>query len=160
MSLKEEYNEKKKELAEDYSEAKEKVGKAYESGKKATKKFFKRLFLALAGLAVLGAIGFFLWANYTYSEGSRTGYLIKMSRKGNVLKTYEGQLNLGGFKAEGDDSNIIGNVWNFSVKEEFLYKELGELEGKKVTIKYREKKKALPWQGDTPYFVYDVEVKE
>jgi hypothetical protein len=100
-----------------------------------------------------------LWCNWTYSDGTRTGYLIKISEKGYVFKTYEGQLNLGGFQ-DSDQGNIVGNTWNFSLKDDALYKRLGELEGKKVSLSYKEINKSMPWQGDTNYFVYDVKKKE
>ncbi len=107
---------------------------------------------------VVGGGVYMLYANWTYSDGTRTGYLIKISEKGYIFKTYEGQLNLGGFQ-DSDQGNIVGNTWNFSLKDDALYKKLGELEGQKVTLSYKEINKAMPWQGDTNYFVYDAKVK-
>ena len=45
----------------------------------------------LLGLAVL-----YTWAvlSFTYSDGERTGYILKFSRKGWVCKTWEGEMQL------------------------------------------------------------------
>jgi len=154
-SLKEEFEEKKNELSEDIQETKEAINAKVKSGVKMTKRFFRRLFImVLIGLVVAGG-GYMLWAGYTYSSGTRTGYLIKISKKGYVFKTYEGQLNLGGFQ-DSPQGNIVGNVWSFSLKEYELYHDLQNLEGKQVQLFYHEKNRALPWQGDTNYFVYKI----
>ena len=54
-----------------------------------------------------------LWiCSWTYSEGTRSGNLIKVSKKGVVFKTIEGELNLGGVSTmEG----LEGNIWSFTV---------------------------------------------
>lgn len=116
------------------------------------KRFF--LILSLLGLVIGGG---YLWVcNWTYSSGTRAGTLIKISRKGVVFKTYEGQLNLGGFRENADDG-ISGNIWEFSVWEEEVYRELQNYEGKQVKLHYREKYKSMPWQGDSNYFIEKVE---
>lgn len=154
-SLKEDFEEKKKEFSEDIQETKEAINKTFLKGVLITKRFFKRLLIFVSLALVLAGVGYALWANYTYSSGTRTGYLIKISKKGYVFKTYEGQLNLGGFQ-ESQQGNIMGNVWNFSLKENRLYDEMQSLEGRQVQLFYREVNKALPWQGDTNYFVYKI----
>lgn len=157
-SIKDSFNEKREEWSKDVLDTRENMRQGVQTGVQKTKKFLKKLLLfSLLGLVLFGA-GYYVFANWTYSDGSRTGYLIKMSKKGYVFKTYEGQMNLGGFQT-GDDANVIGNIWNFSVMDDALYKELEDLEGKKVTIRYKEHNRALFWQGDTNYFVYDVEEK-
>lgn len=121
--------------------------------------WIKRFFLIILLLAVVGG-GVYLWVcNWTYSEGTRAGNLIKISYKGVVLKTYEGQLNLGGFQSN-DQSGISGNIWEFSVWDDEIYKQLQQYEGKQVKLFYRQKYKAMPWQGDTDYFIYQVELVE
>ncbi len=59
---------------------------------------------------------FFLIANYTYSEGNRAGVVVKFSKKGYLLKTYEGELNMGGM---GNLPNTAQQnmLWDFSVKD-------------------------------------------
>lgn len=128
---------------------------AQEVGKKAVWGI-KRILLFTLLLGVLAGAGYMLWSNYTYSKGTRTGYLIKISYKGVLLKTFEGQLNLGGFQQPGQPA-VMGNVWEFSVPKREVYEKLQQYEGKQVTLHYKEKIRAMPWQGDTNYFVYDVD---
>jgi hypothetical protein len=121
--------------------------------------WIRRFFLVLALIAVAGG-GIYLWVcNWTYSNGTRAGNLIKISYKGVVFKTYEGQLNLGGFQGT-DQSGLSGNIWDFSVWKDDIYDELQNYEGKQVKLHYRQKYKAMPWQGDTDYFIYKVELVE
>lgn len=157
-TLKEDFEEKKKALSDEIGETKEAISSTIGSGVKKTKRFFKKLLIySFLGL-IMGIAGYFIWANWTYSEGTRTGYLMKLSRKGYVFKTYEGQLNLGGFQ-ESDNTSIIGNIWNFSLKEKELARQLEELEGRKVQLRYKEINKAMPWQGDTNYYIYEIQEK-
>jgi len=170
MGLKDGFNEKKEQLSqkiddakdyisEEYSDAKDAISDTVDTGVKKTKSFFKWLLISVLIAAVVGTILFFLYANYTYSKGSRTGQLVKVSEKGYVFKTFEGQLNMGGISGNISDGTL-GTVWEFSLRNKDLYKELESLEGKKVFLRYREINKAMPWQGDTNYIVYEVEVRE
>jgi hypothetical protein len=127
------------------------------SGAQKVLDWVKRFFVVLLILGILGTGGYLWVCNWTYSDGTRAGALIKISRKGVVWKTYEGQLNLGGFRAAGDDG-LSGNIWEFSVWDGDIYKELQKYEGQKVILHYRQKYKAMPWQGKTDYFIQSVEV--
>ena len=150
-------DEKKDAISKEISETKAAIGSTIDSGVKKTKSFFRKLFL-FAGLAlVVAGILYMVWANWTYSEGTRTGYLMKLSKKGYVFKTHEGQLNLGGL--QDDQTSILGNTWNFSLTDHALVEKLEELEGKKVMLRYEEINKSMPWQGDTNYYITGVEEK-
>lgn len=118
----------------------------------------KRFLLILLGLAILGGAIFVWGAGWTFSEGTRAGELIKISRKGVVFKTYEGQINLGGF--ESDAEGIVGNIWAFSTTDKAIYEKLQELEGKKIKLHYKQRYKAMVWQGKTEYFVEKVDLIE
>jgi hypothetical protein len=51
-------------------------------------------------VTVLGMVTLFCFSYWgTYSEGIRSGMIVKISKKGWVFKTYEGQLNLQTFGA-------------------------------------------------------------
>ncbi len=129
-------------------------------GKQKLGKIFRRFMVGLLILGLLSAGGFFLVSNYTYSKGARAGTLIKLSKKGVMFKTYEGQLNLGGFSTDSQEG-VSGNIWEFSVTQTELYNELQDYEGNRVKLHYREVIRPMPWQGKTNYFVYKVElVKE
>lgn len=113
----------------------------------------------LIGLVVVCAL--ILWmSSWTYSEGTRAGQLIKLSEKGVVFKTYEGELNLGGLRTGNTNDGLEGNLWQFSVLDESVISDLIKAEGKRVKLGYKERYKAMPWQGETNYFITNVEVIE
>ncbi|MBK8845947.1 MAG: 6-phosphogluconate dehydrogenase [Bacteroidetes bacterium] len=109
----------------------------------------------LLTLAVLAAIAYFI-LTFTYSEGSRSGILIKISNKGYVFKTYEGELNISGFGDDGQGSLLPNKIWAFSVKNKEVYQNLESFQGKKVVLFYDEVIYNFPWQGDTKYFIDSV----
>ena len=118
----------------------------------------KRFFLMLLGVLLVGGLLFIWVAGWTFSEGTRAGELIKISKKGVVFKTFEGQLNLGGFQS--DNAGIVGNIWEFSTTKGDIYARLQELEGKKIKLHYKQRYKPMPWQGKTDYFIHKVELIE
>jgi hypothetical protein len=100
-----------------------------------------------------------IWAcSWTYSEGTRAGQLIKISNKGVVFKTNEGELNMGGLRVGTANDGLEGNLWQFSVLEQDILDQLEASEGKRVKLSYKERYKSMPWQGDTNYFIVAVEV--
>ncbi len=155
-SLKKEFEEKKDEISKEISETKEQIGKSIDSGVKKAKRFTKRLLWSILGLIILAIIGFFLWGNYTYSEGTRSGDLIKISKKGYIFKTHEGQLKLGGIDLENTEEGL-SDTWSFSVKDHSIVNRLEKLQGQKVVLRYKEINHAMPWQGDTNYYIVAVE---
>ena len=125
--------------------------KVLNEGLKKVGSWIKRFFLVLFLLALAGG-GAYVWvSSWTYSDGTRAGNLIKISKKGMVFKTYEGQLNLGGFQQDPD--GVSGNIWNFSVPRNEVYQQMQNYEGKQVKLYYKERYNAMPWQGKTNYFV-------
>lgn len=117
----------------------------------------RKVFIILITIIVIGMVLFFVISGYTYSEGSRTGYLTKFSKRGYVLKTYEGELNLGGMNAQ--NNSVMNNLWEFSVlaKDAAAVDSLQHYEGNVVKLYYKQVLKNMPWQGDTDYFVFKVE---
>lgn len=109
-------------------------------------------------LFVLGYI--FIYANFTISKGSTSGVLTNITYKGVLFKTYEGNLNTGTINFNPnfppDSRTQAMNGWNFSVPSKAIYEKLDELQGQRVKLFYRKKVKAMPWQGQTNYLVYDV----
>lgn len=116
----------------------------------------KKILVGIVFLLVLALVITFLVFNFTYSEGSRAGVLMKFSKRGYVFKTYEGELNTGGV---GNIANTaqVNQVWNFSVKNQGFADTLHLYEGKRVILFYQQKIKHLPWQGETDYFVNKVQ---
>jgi len=120
-------------------------------------KFFRKLLLFIVLVSVLVLTGLYLYFNYTYSEGSRAGMLVKFSNKGYVFKTYEGELNLGGINPLPGNT-IANNIWKFSVKDDSIGELLKSKEGQMLRLHYKEKVRNMPWQGDTKFFVDGVDV--
>lgn len=120
-------------------------------------RFFKKVLISFILLFVVVTVGAYFYFNYTYSEGSRAGMLVKFSEKGYIFKTYEGDLNLGGINPLPGNT-IANNIWKFSVKDDSIGELLKSKEGQMLRLHYKEKVKNFPWQGDTKFFVDGVDV--
>lgn len=95
----------------------------------------------------------YTWAtlSWVYSSGERAGYVQKLSQKGWVCKTYEGELvlvSMPGTQAE---------KFHFTVRDKKVAKRIDETVGKRVRLVYEEHK-GIPTScfGETSYFVQDV----
>ncbi|WP_400077293.1 6-phosphogluconate dehydrogenase [Winogradskyella sp. R77965] len=86
----------------------------------------------------------------TYSEGVRSGDLVKFSKKGVIFKTWEGKLS------QGVSEEL---QFNFSVEkgDQEVIDELQNLQGTFVKLTYIERYQSLFWLGDTKYFIKKVE---
>ncbi|MEY3404739.1 MAG: hypothetical protein RL161_169 [Bacteroidota bacterium] len=119
---------------------------------------FLRITLLIILLIGAALFAFYYWG--TYSEGVRSGTVVKISRKGYVFKTYEGQLSLLPYGAVKSQDRVIES-FEFSVadKEAFVIQELeaASLSGERVSLHYIERYAQFPWRGDTKYFVVKVE---
>lgn len=120
-------------------------------------KWIKRIVIILL-VAIVALFSFSYWG--TYSDGIRSGMVVKISKKGWVFKTYEGQLNLQTFGAN-KSPNLVSESFEFSVEsdQEAVIKALEEasLSGERVSLKYEERLAKFFWRGDTKYFVTEVE---
>lgn len=122
---------------------------------KPKKNKLKRFLLIFTlSLIVIWFIYYFI-CGLAYSEGTRSGILTKVSKKGYVFKTYEGELNVGGF-VDGNGTIMPNSIFKFSVTNESIYKKLQDKEGKKVILHYKQVIKNFFWQGDTDYFIQEV----
>jgi hypothetical protein len=86
--------------------------------------------------------------HWSYSEGERAGILQKLSRKGWVFKTYEGEL------AMSIVPGVTPTIWAFSVRDRNVAEKLNAALGKRVALHYSEHR-GVPtsWFAETPYFV-------
>lgn len=128
------------------------------------KKFFKKFLIWLLVIGVVGSLLFVTFVRYTsYSNGYRAGEVIKFSRKGYVFKTYEGEMNLGGF-VRSEQEEITPTIWAFSVyrgDDEVRSQIIQAMEdGYRVRLYYKERFFNLFWYGDTKYFIDKVELIE
>lgn len=117
-------------------------------------KLKKWALISLLGLIVIWFIYYFI-CGMAYSEGTRSGILTKVSKKGYVFKTYEGELIVGGLN-QGDGVILPATVFKFSVPEKSVYDKLEADQGKKVVLHYKQVIKNFFWQGETDYFVHKV----
>ncbi len=94
---------------------------------------------------------------YTYSDGYRSGLLQKLSHKGNIFKTYEGELVQRSIVSTGN-VGIASEKFFFSVSNDSVAKAMLNFEGKNVRLHYKQKNGTLPWRGESEYIVDGVEV--
>jgi len=114
----------------------------------------KKILLSILGIIVVVlAIFFFARYSYTYSEGNRAGRLIKFAKQGFMFKTYEGEMNLGGVSNAANNSMMMNYMWDFSVNDPSVADTLLKLEGREISVHYKQKMGKLPWRGDTKYIV-------
>ena len=123
-------------------------------------KTMKKIFAYLLLLIVLFAAVFIYWNYYyTYSDGSRAGLLQKFSRKGNVFKTYEGEMILSSVQSNANVP-LASEKFFFSVSKKPVADQLSAMQGDFVVVHYKEKKGTLPWRGESAYVVDSVSVSK
>ncbi|MGL4630830.1 MAG: hypothetical protein ACRCVT_06435 [Leadbetterella sp.] len=115
----------------------------------------KKIYILIAILVVIG-LAYFI-SSWQYSDGTRAGTVSKISKKGYIFKTVEGELNVGGFS--GETGSMITNIWKFSVDNDSVYTLLKKAQstGERVTLSYDENLFKFVWNGDTKYMVKGVE---
>ena len=120
----------------------------------------KRILLITLLVLFLGLFVFVWWRYYyTYSDGNRFGLLQKFSRRGTIFKTYEGELILSSVRSNAN-TPIASEKFFFSVTDENVAQQLSNLQGRNVTVHYKEKNAAAFWCGDSPYIVDSVRVEQ
>jgi hypothetical protein len=125
--------------------------------KSTTKKVVK---IVVIGAVILGlaVFSFYYWG--VYDEGVRAGMVLRISKKGMLFKTYEGQLNLQTFGALKGASPVMES-FDFSVESgnEKVVEDLqsAALSGERVNLHYIKRYTTFPWRGDTKYFITSVE---
>lgn len=110
----------------------------------------KKIIGVLVSTAIILTILYYLFIYFiTYSTGVRSGELIKISRKGVLVKTWEGEISQGISGAQ---------IFTFSVedKNEQVVKDLQKYQGKYVKLNYKERYTTFFWLGDTKYFITKV----
>lgn len=116
---------------------------------------YKRIaLLFLLALILLTAGYFALVLNWSYSSGERAGWIQKLSNKGWVCKTWEGELALVSLPGSAMVEKFL-----FTVHDAKVAADLSEVMGKRVTLHYEEKV-GLPTTcfGETRHYVTKVTV--
>jgi hypothetical protein len=91
-----------------------------------------------------------------YSEGVRTGTLLKISHKGIIFKSYEGELILNEFNLRRPGQEAGNNVFEFSSIDPEIAKEVESMIGQKVNVHYRQYLIG-PIQQSTSYTITKIE---
>ncbi len=108
----------------------------------------------LVGVAMLG-LYLAVVLSWSYSEGERAGWVQKLSRKGWVCKTWEGELSLVSMPGATAEKFL------FTVRDDAVAERINAVMGRRVALHYEEKV-GLPTRcfGDTRHFVTGVRVAE
>ena len=113
--------------------------------------------ITLLLIVLVPTVLFASWAlitlNYTYSRGDRAGYAQKLSKRGWLCKTWEGELamvNLPGAMPE---------IFKFSVRDDSIARILEKNLGKRVSLSY-EQHKGVPTScfAETEYYITNVRI--
>lgn len=122
---------------------------------------FLRNLLIILLIVVTGIFTFFYFG--IYDEGVRAGNVVRVSKKGIIFKTYEGQLNLQSFGAL-KGTTPFAETFDFSVESNkpdvIRDLEAVALSGERVNLHYIKRYNVFPWRGDTKYFIVSVERAE
>ena len=115
----------------------------------------RRLIIALLVIDALVTLYFWAALSWSYSSGERAGWVQKLSNKGWVCKTWEGELALVSLPGSTPEK------FNFTVRDEAVAEQITKVMGKRVSLHY-EQKVGLPTEcfGETRYYITKVNVSD
>jgi hypothetical protein len=119
------------------------------------KKKHSKLFAVLIAVLLIPAVIVALWIwvslGYAYSSGERAGYVQKISKKGWICKTWEGEL------AMANLPGTMPQIFAFTVRNDSIAKVIEQNAGKQVSLSY-DQHRGVPTTcfGETEYFVTGV----
>jgi hypothetical protein len=111
--------------------------------------------IALITILLLPVVVVALWIwislSYTYARGERAGYIQKISKKGWLCKTWEGEL------AMANLPGTMPQIFTFTVRSDSVARMIEQDAGKQVSLTY-EQHRGVPTTcfGETEYFVTGV----
>jgi len=115
-----------------------------------------RAIIVIVILGILGLWGFsWIALHWSYGTGERAGYVQKLSQKGWLCKTWEGEM------AMVTMPGTVSEKFYFTISNDAVAAKLNANVGKRMALHY-EQHKWLPSScfGDTEYFVTDVRLME
>ena len=110
-------------------------------------RFFRNLFIIII---LLGAFAIYWFFFNKYGDGERKGTLIKITHRGNIFKTDEGEMWL------SCRQTISPEKFYFSVTNDSIATVLKTLQDECVQVTYVQYRGTLPWRGDNKYIVTGV----
>jgi len=111
-----------------------------------------KLLIALLTLLLVPVVIAALWVwialGYTYATGERAGYIQKISKKGWLCKTWEGEL------AMANLPGTMPQIFTFTVRNDSIAHVIEQNAGKQVSLTYQQHR-GVPTScfGETEYFV-------
>ena len=115
------------------------------------KKKRNKVLMVLLALLLIPAVIVALWIwvtlGYTYAVGERAGYVQKISKKGWLCKTWEGEL------AMANLPGTMPQIFSFTVRNDSIAHVIEQNAGKQVSLTY-EQHRGIPSScfGETEYF--------
>lgn len=108
---------------------------------------------------ILGALVAPIGAKFTgipihYSDGDRTGVVVKISKNGLIWKTWEGQMNLGSISTDGNGVHVP-STFLFSVTDDAVVKQIqaAAKNASRITLHY-DQPLVLPFsKGKSGYLI-------
>jgi hypothetical protein len=99
----------------------------------------------------IAALWTWITLSFAYSTGERAGYVQKLSHKGWICKTWEGEL------AMASIPGAMPEIFKFSVRDDSVAAHVTQTLGQRVSISYAQHR-GVPTScfGETEYYVTDV----
>ena len=119
------------------------------------KRKHRKVFVVLLLIVLIPIVVVSLWAwvalGYTYALGERAGYVQKISKKGWICKTWEGEL------AMANLPGTMPQIFAFTIRNDSIAKVVEQTAGKQVSLTY-DQHRGVPTScfGETEYFVTGV----
>jgi hypothetical protein len=113
--------------------------------------------VGVAGILVGGYAGIKSAGNHIgYSEGARTGQVVKIAYQGVLCKSWEGSLAMGSFR--GNTGKGTSNTFDFSINDPAVLKKLQKAQdsGKFIKVKYEQSLTSPFCSSKTSSLVTDV----
>ncbi len=118
---------------------------------------YARILIILLLLLLIAAVAAWTWLSLTwsYSTGERVGVVQKLSRKGWICKTWEGELNMVVLPG------AIPEKFHFTVRDDSVAEAINRLAGQRVSLRYEEHR-FVPTTcfGETSHFVVGAKALE
>jgi hypothetical protein len=92
----------------------------------------KKFLLALLVVVLLVALYFFVMLHWSYSTGDRAGWVQKLSRKGWLCKTWEGELAMVAMPGATPEK------FYFTVKSDEIAERINQAMGRRVALHYEQ----------------------
>ena len=105
------------------------------------------LFKIILVILLIGALLVYWFFFNVYSAGERKGTLVKLTKKGNVFKTYEGEMWL------SCRNMLNAEKFYFSVADEALSDSMMKMQDECITVTYKQYRRTISWRGDSKYVV-------